>query len=128
MYPRCRSRVFYHHSNVVCNRMPIKLVDGYSKNHVEGHEWPGWNLPLLHIRRNWGQIPSRSLMSLNMILGVPINQLYSHPIRDNVWVVPSLFKFILIYLLYVLFVLKIEGIFGKKIQPKNVERGNFLYI
>jgi len=28
----------------------------------------------------------------------------------------------------VLFVLKIKGIFGKKIQPKSVERGSFLYI
>ncbi|AES87629.2 hypothetical protein MTR_4g031280 [Medicago truncatula] len=31
-----------------------------------------------------GQIPSRSLMSLSMIHGVPINQLYSHPVTDKV--------------------------------------------
>ena len=52
MYPRCWSRVLCHHSNVVCNKMTIKLVDGYSTNHAEGHEWPKWNLPLLHNRRN----------------------------------------------------------------------------
>jgi len=39
-----------------------------------------------------------------------------------------IFKFILIYLLHVLFVLKIEGIFGKKNSSKSAERGNFLYI
>jgi len=39
-----------------------------------------------------------------------------------------IFKFILIYLLHVLFVLKIKCIFEKKIQPKSVERGSFLYI
>ena len=38
MYPRCWSRVLCHHSNVVRNRMTIKLVDEYSMNHVEGHE------------------------------------------------------------------------------------------
>jgi len=32
--------------------MVIKLVDGYSANHVEGHECPRWNLPLLQNRRN----------------------------------------------------------------------------
>jgi len=32
--------------------MTIKLVDGYSTNHAEGHEWPRWNVPLLHNRRN----------------------------------------------------------------------------
>jgi hypothetical protein len=32
-----------------------------------------------------GQIPSRSLMSLSMIRGIPINRLYSHPVTDNVW-------------------------------------------
>ncbi|AES88485.1 hypothetical protein MTR_4g055650 [Medicago truncatula] len=31
-----------------------------------------------------GKIPSRSLMSLIMIRGVPINRLYSHPATDNV--------------------------------------------
>jgi len=39
-----------------------------------------------------------------------------------------IFKFILIYLLHVLFVLKIKGIFGEKIQPKSVESDGFLYI
>jgi len=40
-----------------------------------------------------------------------------------------IFKFILIYLLNELFVLKIEDIFGKgKSQPKSVESGSFLYI
>jgi len=38
-----------------------------------------------------------------------------------------IFKFILIYLLHVLFVLKIEGIFGRKIQSKRTEKGSFLY-
>jgi len=39
------------------------------------------------------------------------------------------FKFILIYLLHVLLVFKIKGIFGKKISTqKCVERGSFLYI
>ena len=32
-----------------------------------------------------GQIPSRSLMSLSMLRGVPINCLYGHPVTDNVW-------------------------------------------
>jgi len=39
-----------------------------------------------------------------------------------------IFKFILIYLLHVLFVLKIKSIFGKKNPTKSVERGSFLYI
>jgi len=39
-----------------------------------------------------------------------------------------IFKFNLIYLLHVLFVLKIKGIFGGKIELKSVERGSFLYI
>jgi len=40
-----------------------------------------------------------------------------------------IFKFILIYLLHALFVLKIKGIFErKKIQPKIAERDCFLYI
>ena len=32
-----------------------------------------------------GQIPSRSLMSLSMLRGVPINCLYGYPVTDNVW-------------------------------------------
>ena len=32
-----------------------------------------------------GQIPSRSLMSLNMLCEVPINCLYGHQVTDNVW-------------------------------------------
>ena len=40
-----------------------------------------------------------------------------------------IFKFILLYLLHVLLVLKIKCIFRrKKIQPKNAERDSFLYI
>ncbi|KAI5441499.1 hypothetical protein KIW84_010829 [Lathyrus oleraceus] len=31
-----------------------------------------------------GQIPSRSLMSLSMLRGVPINCLYGYPVTDNV--------------------------------------------
>jgi len=38
MYTRCRNRVLCCHSNVVSNKMTIKLVDRYSSNHVEGHE------------------------------------------------------------------------------------------
>jgi len=40
-----------------------------------------------------------------------------------------IFKFILIYLLYVLFVFKIKGIFGKKSPPKSVLKGivSFIY-
>jgi len=32
--------------------MTIKLVDGYFPNHAKGHEWPRWNFPLLHNKRN----------------------------------------------------------------------------
>jgi len=40
-----------------------------------------------------------------------------------------IFKFVLIYLLHVLFLLKIDGIFGKrKSQLKGAERDYFLYI
>ena len=39
-----------------------------------------------------------------------------------------IFKFILIYLLHVLFVLKIEVFLERKIQPKSAERGSFLFI
>ena len=40
-----------------------------------------------------------------------------------------IFKFILIYLLHVLLVFKVKGIFRKKIPTqKYVERGSFLYI
>jgi len=40
-----------------------------------------------------------------------------------------IFKFNLIYLLHVLFVFKIEGIFEKrKSQPKKAERGCFIYL
>jgi len=40
-----------------------------------------------------------------------------------------IFKFILIYLLHVLLVFKIKGIFGKKSLTQNCdERDNFLYI
>ena len=40
-----------------------------------------------------------------------------------------IFKFILIYLLHVLFVLKIEGIVGKrKISPKEMKKGVIFFI
>jgi len=40
-----------------------------------------------------------------------------------------IFKYILIYLLHLLFILKIEGIFRKrKCQPKTAEGSYFLYI
>jgi len=40
-----------------------------------------------------------------------------------------IFEFTIIYLLYVLFVLKLEGNFGKrKSQPKRVKTCYFLYI
>jgi len=52
--------------------------------------------------------------------------IYIHIVLDTFFLI---FKFILIYLLHVLFVLKIEGIFGKrKSQPKRTERDSFLYI
>jgi len=42
--------------------------------------------------------------------------------------VTLIFEFTLIYLLYVLFVTKVDGNFGKrKSQPKKVERCYFLY-
>jgi hypothetical protein len=36
------------------------------------------------VTQDW-QIPSRSLMSLSMLRGVPINCLYGYPVTDNVW-------------------------------------------
>jgi len=33
--------------------MTIKLVDEHSINHVEGHEWPRWNFPLINNMRNF---------------------------------------------------------------------------
>jgi len=49
-------------------------------------------------------------------------------VKNNIFFL--IFKFILIYLLHVLlFVLKIDDIFGKrKSQSKSVENGRFLYI
>ena len=41
-------------------------------------------LDIYHVMQD-GKIPSRSLMSLNMLCEVPINCLYGHPVTDNVW-------------------------------------------
>ena len=54
--------------------------------------------------------------------------IYIYIYSNRVCYILLIFKFILIYLLHVLFILKIEGIFGrKKSQPKRAENGCFLY-
>jgi len=61
-----------------------------------------------------------------MIKKKKTEHMYIHILFDNFFLI---FKFIFIYLLHMLFVLKIEGIFKrKKSQSKRTERCYFIYI
>jgi len=57
--------------------------------------------------------------------GKKIGHIYIHIVFVYIFIL--IFEFILIYLLYVLFVLKLEINFGKRKNPKKVKRGYFLY-
>jgi len=41
------TKVLYCHANVVCKRITIMLANGCLMNHVEGHEFPRWDLSFI---------------------------------------------------------------------------------
>ncbi|KAK2416456.1 hypothetical protein QL285_038850 [Trifolium repens] len=53
--------------------------------HTQCHPCPVqyWARDIYPVMQDW-QIPSRSLLSLNMLRKVPINCLYNYPVTDNV--------------------------------------------
>ena len=74
------------HDNIIVYNYPLAFMSILSTRHIPCHPCPIQYWALRHLSYYvLSTNASRSLMSFNMICGIPINCLYGHQVMDNVW-------------------------------------------